>query len=124
LCASKFFFTTKDTKRHKENLNEVLRLRRSPALVIFVSFVVKFRQNKSPFAIALGDWFPFRSYFLTSKASPNDREIIVIVIIIIGEVELVSHSDGIIAQIHVVTINFENQIEDLSLKCPMKSYIL
>jgi hypothetical protein len=42
------------------------------------------RQNKTPSAIALGDWFPFRTYFLTSKASPNDWEI-VIVVIIIGE---------------------------------------
>jgi hypothetical protein len=58
-----------------------------------------FRQNKSPFAIALGDWFPLKTYFLTSKASPNDTGMIVIVIIIvIGEAELISHSDGIIAQ--------------------------
>jgi hypothetical protein len=48
------------------------------------------RQNKSPFAIALGDWFPSRTYFLASKASPNDSEIVIIVVIIvIGEVELV-----------------------------------
>jgi hypothetical protein len=58
-----------------------------------------FRQNKSPFAIALGDWFPLKTYFLTSKASPNDTGMIVIIIIIvIGEAELISHSDGIIAQ--------------------------
>ena len=56
------------------------------------------RQNKSPFAIALGDWFPFRTYFLASKASPNDSEIVIIVVIIvIGEADLVLHSDGIIA---------------------------
>ena len=91
-------FTTKGTKGHKENLKEVLTLRLFPSLVIFVPFVVKFRQNKSPFAIALGDWFRFKTYFLTSKASPNDTGIIVIVIIVIGEVELVLHSDGIIAQ--------------------------
>ena len=60
---------------------------------------VSYRQNKSPFAIALGDWFPLRTYFLTSKALPNDREIIVIVVIIIvGEAKLVLHSAGIIAQ--------------------------
>jgi hypothetical protein len=59
--------------------------------------VVKSRQNKSPFAIALGDWFPFGTYFLTSKASPNDLEI-VIVVIIIGEAQLVLHIGGIIAQ--------------------------
>jgi len=59
--------------------------------------VVKFRQNKSPFAIALGDWFPLRTYFLTSKASPNDTGMIVI-IVIISEAELILHGDGIIAQ--------------------------
>jgi hypothetical protein len=58
--------------------------------------VFNFRQNKSPFAIALGDWFPLRTYFLTSKASPNDT--VIIVIIIVSEAELVLHSDGIIAQ--------------------------
>ncbi len=57
-----------------------------------------FRQNKSPFANALGDWFPLRTYFLTSKASPNDSEIVIVVIIVIGEAEFVLHSDGIIAQ--------------------------
>ena len=47
----------------------------------------------------LGDWFSFRSYFSTSKASPNDPGIIVIVVIIIvGEAKFVLHSDGIIAQ--------------------------
>jgi hypothetical protein len=47
----------------------------------------------------LGDWFPIRTYFLTSKASPNDTGVIVIVIIVvIGEAELIWHSDGIIAQ--------------------------
>jgi hypothetical protein len=46
----------------------------------------------------LGDWFPLRTYFLTSKASPNDRGIIVIiVVIIVGEAKLVLHGDGIIA---------------------------
>jgi len=50
------------------------------------------RQNKSPSAIALGDWFPLRTYFLTSKASPNDSKIVIVVIIIvIGEVHLVVH---------------------------------
>jgi hypothetical protein len=58
-----------------------------------------YRQNKSPFAIALGDWFPLRTYFLTSKASPNDSKIVIIVIIIvIGEANLVLHMGGIIAQ--------------------------
>jgi hypothetical protein len=59
-----------------------------------------YRQNKSPFAIALGDWFPFRPDFLSSNASPNDKGIIVIiVIIIVGEVELILHSADIIAQL-------------------------
>jgi hypothetical protein len=46
----------------------------------------------------LGDWFALRTYFLTSQASPNDSRIIVIVIIVIGEAQLVFHSVGIIAQ--------------------------
>jgi hypothetical protein len=47
----------------------------------------------------LGDWFPLRTYFLTSKASPNDTGIIIVVIIIvIGKAELILHGDGIIAQ--------------------------
>jgi hypothetical protein len=57
------------------------------------------RQNKSPNAIAEGDWFPLRTYFLTSKASPNDSKIvIIIVIIIVGEAKFVLHIGGIIAQ--------------------------
>jgi hypothetical protein len=56
------------------------------------------RQNKSPFAIALGDWLPLRTYVLTSKASPNDWEIVIVVIIIIGEAQSVFHMGGIIAQ--------------------------
>jgi hypothetical protein len=61
--------------------------------------VVKSRQNKSPSAIALGDWFPRRTYFLTGKASPNDSGIVIIVIIIvIGEAKCVLHIGGIIAQ--------------------------
>jgi hypothetical protein len=64
-----------------------------------VSLVVKSRQNKSPSAIALGDWFPLRTYFLTSKASPNDtRIVIVVIIIVVGEAKLVLHIGGIIAQ--------------------------
>jgi hypothetical protein len=49
----------------------------------------------------LGDWFPFRTYFLTSKASPNNSWIvIVIIIVVIGKAELILHGDGIIAQTH------------------------
>jgi len=69
--------------------------------VTLVSFVLTYRQNKSPFAFALGDWFPLRTYFLTSKASPNDSEIVIVVIIIVvGEAVLAFHGDGIIAQTH------------------------
>ncbi len=57
-----------------------------------------YRQNKSPFAIALGDWFPSETYLSTSKASPNDSEIVIVVIVIIGESQLVLHNGGIIAQ--------------------------
>jgi hypothetical protein len=50
-------------------------------------------------------------YSSTSKASPNNAGIvIVIIIVIIGEVQLVFHNGGIIAQFHVGFINFENQI--------------
>jgi len=59
--------------------------------------MMPYRQNKSPFASALGDWFPLRTYFSTSKASPNDSGI-VIVTIIIGKAGLILHVDGIIAQ--------------------------
>jgi hypothetical protein len=41
--------------------------------------------------------FLLRTYFSTSKASPNDSKIVIIVIII-SEAIWVSHSDGIIAQ--------------------------
>jgi len=63
------------------------------SLCSVVSVVFNFRQNKSPFAFALGDWFPTLSYFLTSKASPNDRGIIVI-IIVVDEAEHVFHVGG------------------------------
>ena len=47
----------------------------------------------------MGDWFLLRTYFLTSKASPNDSEIVIVVIIIvIGEAQAVFHIGGIIAQ--------------------------
>jgi hypothetical protein len=38
------------------------------------------------------------SYLSTSKASPNDSEIVIIVIIIVGKAVRVLHGDGIIAQ--------------------------
>jgi hypothetical protein len=55
-------------------------------------------QNKSPFAVALGDWFLLRTYFLSGKASPNDLKIVIVVVIVIGEAQLVLHIGGIIAQ--------------------------
>ena len=42
--------------------------------------------------------FLFCSYFSTSKASPNDSEIVIVIIIIVDEAEQGLHSDGIIAQ--------------------------
>ena len=38
--------------------------------------------------------------FSTSNASPNDSEIVIIVIIIVGEAIYIEHGDGIIAQRH------------------------
>jgi hypothetical protein len=46
----------------------------------------------------LGDWFPLRTYLLSSKASPNDSGIVIIVIIVVGEAQLLFHMGGIIAQ--------------------------
>jgi hypothetical protein len=46
----------------------------------------------------LGDWFLLRTYFLSGKASPNDSEIVIVVIIVIGEAHSVLHMGGIIAQ--------------------------
>jgi hypothetical protein len=60
--------------------------------------MVSIRQNKSPFAIALGDWFLLRTCFSTSKASPNEAGIVVNVVIIIGEAKLGLHIGGIIAR--------------------------
>jgi hypothetical protein len=47
-------------------------------------------QNKSPSAAALGDWFP-EDLLLISKASPNGWLAIIIVIIVVGEENLVFH---------------------------------
>jgi hypothetical protein len=64
--------------------------------VPFVSVVI-LTQNKSPFAFASGDWFDWNDGS-TCKASPNGtRIVVVIVVIIIGEVEIVVHRGGIIA---------------------------
>jgi hypothetical protein len=42
--------------------------------------------------------FLFSSYFSTSKASPNDAEIVIVIIIVVGEAVIGLHGDGIIAQ--------------------------
>ena len=47
-------------------------------------------QNKSPFAFALGDCFLIFLSLLTSKASPN-AWMAIIIVIIIGEGDVVSH---------------------------------
>ena len=46
--------------------------------------------------------FLFGSYFSSSKASPNDSEIVIVIIIVIviGEAVEALHGDGIIAQRH------------------------
>jgi len=49
-------------------------------------------------------------YSSTSKASPNDTGIVIIIIVIIGEAETVFHNGGIIAQFSIDFINFENPI--------------
>jgi hypothetical protein len=88
LCASKFVYH----EGHKEHEGK------KESNLVFLACLAVDRQNKSPFAIALGDWFRFRTYFLTSNASPNDSEIVIIVIIVIGEAKFVLHIGGIIAQ--------------------------
>jgi len=47
-------------------------------------------QNKSPSAAALGDWF-LNLLYLTNKASPNARMASIIIIIIVGEANVVFH---------------------------------
>jgi hypothetical protein len=65
----------------------------------------------------LGDWFPLRTYFLSSKASPNGSEIvIVIIIVVIGEAQLVLHMGGIIAQTVYLDRVFYGERE-LSVRC-------
>ncbi len=85
--------------------------------VLSAHSAVIIRQNKSPFAIALGDWFALRTYFLSSKASPNDSGIVIIVIIIvIGEAYLIFHIDRHYSTILYCVINFESQINSLGLE--------
>jgi len=50
-------------------------------------------------------------YSSTSKASPNDTAIVIVIIIVtLGEAKLVFHNGGIIAQFSLDFINFENPI--------------
>ena len=49
-----------------------------------------------PSQFASGDWFDLRDGSIC-RASPNDTRIVVVVIIVIGEVEIVLHGGGIIA---------------------------
>jgi hypothetical protein len=58
----------------------------------------------------LGDWYPRSTYSLTGKASPNDPEIVIIIIIVIGEAKLREHIGGIIAQFRLISIKIENPI--------------
>jgi len=78
--------------------------------------MMRYRQNKSPSAGALGDWFALRTYFLTSEASPNDSGIVIIVVIIvIGEAKLVLHRDGIIAQTYFSSGDLSLSLESGSI---------
>ncbi len=77
--------------------------------VLSIHSMVIIRQNKSPFAIALGDWFALQTCFLSSKASPNDSGIVIIVIIIvIGEAYLIFHIERHYSTILYRIINFES----------------
>jgi hypothetical protein len=83
-----------------------------------LAMTARYRQNKSPSAVALGDQFPFKTDLSTGNASPNDPRIVIVVIIVIGEVQPVLHIGGIIAQtIHLgdifVIISLHNKGEIL-----------
>ena len=51
------------------NVKTFLRI----SLCSFVSVVFNFRQNKSPFAIALGDWFGSEPNYQPEKLRPTIR---------------------------------------------------
>ena len=61
-----------------------------------MTFVIDKTNRPSLLRWAIG--FLLGTYFSTSKASPNDSKIVIIVIIVVGEEMRVQHSDGIIAQ--------------------------
>lgn len=81
---------------HKENLKGVIALSFCPAFVLFVSFVVQdlYKINR-PSRLRRAIGFDL-SYSSTSKASPNDTGIVII--IIIGKVDASLHGAAIIAQ--------------------------
>jgi len=54
-----------------------------------VCLVDSYIQNKSPFAIALGDWIS-EVFLLISKASPNGQ-LAIIIVVIVGEAKVISH---------------------------------
>jgi hypothetical protein len=76
----------------------MMRLRKDAGIQNLKTLDSVFRQNKSPFAIALGDSYALRTYVSTSQASPNDPGIVIVIIVIVGEAKWVVHIGGIIAQ--------------------------
>ena len=93
LCLQKRFYH-KGHKGHKENLKGVFTLSARPTFVLFVSFVVKIVDKiNRPSHMRRAIWFDL-SYLSTSKASPNDSGIVIV--IIIGEADFVLHDVSII----------------------------
>ena len=67
---------------------------RSDKVPLAMTFYI---QNKSPYALASGDWFDL-GFLSTCKASPSDmRIVVIIVVIIVGEADVAVHGGGIIA---------------------------
>ena len=94
------FFHHKGYKGTQRKSEKSIHVEYSPTFVIFVYFVVKdlYKINRpSRLRRAIGYDFSTSS---TSKASPNDTGIVIIIIIIIGEVKIVGfeHRGEIIAQ--------------------------
>jgi hypothetical protein len=87
---------------HKENLKGVLTSSVCPTFVLFVSFVAKdLDKINRPSRLRRAIRFDL-SYLSTSKASPNDTGIVIIIIIIIGEVVVIEHRGAIIAQSNLI----------------------
>ena len=67
-----------------------------PTFVLFVSFVVKIVDKiNRPSRVRRAIWFDL-SYLSTSKASPNDSGIVIVIIVVIGEADFVLHDVCII----------------------------